>query len=804
MPQNKNNGTTTLAPPLCRDLQVSDLEILDAIYPHLAQRPDWWLEFQFLEDRGEGDRRPPLDVLVSRRPSEIGPVLKAHREYAAECARYLQQSRDGHYPAGLFWGIQPTQEKNGPAGRVAAFVAFTAHLDPSAWSELPQVERARAAWQWLHSKAPPPSFVTWTGYSFQACWLLQDPLPDRQPAEETQETIDRCMRGSHRQSCARLLRWPRSVNYQEAHRNQGRTVRIVWWHPQVRYAFSSLRQHFQPYANVPPPEMRSTLGRFYECFDQDSQLEAIWYKPSNPLVSTAPDEADLALAHAMLRHGFDVDAFAVVAPRASWNAQKTLLLPYLRRTWGKASSQQGSTVSPDAHHSSGPGTGSSALGHDEAATTSGSTGHCAIIHQEPEVRFPNGAISHSPIPERTSEPDEVLSDIFLSTLPESAWTEWARLYRAAVGPSTEAADEFHYISLLTVLGSAIGRTISISCGRMVYPNIYALLLGPTGDRKSTAANMALDLLPLVAPEVLLLNGVGSQEGLMERMADCEGDPVLHTRTLLFADEMASLLKKARRESSGGLIEFITEMFHCPDFKTHATRSKALYLKKPTMSILGASTPAWLEAALQEEDILGGFANRFIYVAGAAKPDNPLPVPPDQARLQILIDWMRKVTLGPVRQMEWTSGASKLWSEFYRHLRYTLTITTEPVTSLLRRIDLYILKFASINAAMDDTDQISTHHLTAAIDLGRFLAGCAHRTLADLGAPRDCRLERLIELKLQQAPQGTIRRKALRQTLGGRVTGQKLDSILGAMERNGIICQYNDKGQARYVRLTPPD
>ena len=123
--------------------------------------------------------------------------------------------------------------------------------------------------------------------------------------------------------------------------------------------------------------------------------------------------------------------------------------------------------------------------------------------------------------------------------------------------------------------------------------------------------------------------------------------------------------------------------------------------------------------------------------------------------------------------------------------------------MLRRIDLYILKFAGLAAAMGGVTAISPTHLEAAIDLGRYLAGCAYRLLGDLGASSDCRLETLIEQKLREA-HSLMTRKQLRQSLGGRVSGEKLDRVLNAMERNGLIQQTHEttaRGVSRLVHLT---
>jgi hypothetical protein len=400
-----------------------------------------------------------------------------------------------------------------------------------------------------------------------------------------------------------------------------------------------------------------------------------------------------------------------------------------------------------------------------------------------------------------ADPRTDLPGLLLDRLPESAWTDWARLYRAAVGPSTEAADEFHYVTLLTILGTAFGRRVVVHCGRPLYLNVYSILIGPTGDRKSTAAHLGLELLARAAPHALVLNGAGSQEGLMERMVS-SGPSEAAPSTLWYVDEMASLLKKARRESSGSLIEFVTEIFHCPDFMTHSTRARAIHLRQPTLSILAGSTPTWLEATLSQDDVLGGFTNRFIFVTGQPKPHNPIPPRPDRQALDSLGEWVRRATQNSPRELSWAPGARQHWTEFYVEWRRSIEGYPEQVGALLRRIDLYIIKFAAMAAAMEQTSEISPTHLSAAIDLGRFLAGCAFRLLGELGAPIDCRLETLIEKKLQEA-HGQLRRKQLRQALGGRVTGEKLDRVLNAMERNGLIRQINDpaaRGASRLVEL----
>ena len=751
-------------PEPMRKFHVSDVEWLQTIYPWLAQYPNWWVELRFTEDRADGLKSPPVSVRFLRDVATIVTHLRDHRALSEQRATELRQSGSGPRPAGLFWGIQPRVAPRGGREQVAAFVALAASTNCDDWEVWPQKERPRVAWEALHACPQTPSVILWTGHGFDALWLLREPLFDRRRGEDLQQAIAHCLQ-ANAQDAASLFRWPQSVNYERLPRQRASLVRIVWWQPQTRFSFDKLREQFLPY--IHPSAAGGDAATKWKRFLRQlpPSLRGMWGTYSSGIFSTKDQHTlNLVLASTLLVHDLGWSDFETIAPLAPWNAASAPTATVLEAIWREVR---------------------------------GTPRDCAV----PPLPPLTSTVEIQPLIALAPAVSPPSPELFLATLPESAWTEWARLYRTAVGACTEAADEFHYMALLTVLGTAFGRSVVIQCARPVYLNMYTVLVGPTGDRKSTAAQLALDLLARAAPQTLLLNGIGSQEGLMERMA---ADPSSgQHRTLWFVDEMASLLKKARRESSGSLIEFVTEIFHCPDFKTHFTRSKAIHLQLPTLSILAGSTPTWLEAALQQEDILGGFANRFVYVTGQLKPDNPMPRRPDSQALDELVAWIRRATQGPDREIGWSEGARELWSDFYLKWRPWCAAKNEQVAALLRRIDLYILKFAAMSAAMNGVAKISSDHLTAAIELGRFLAGCAVRVLGELGAPSDCRLEALIERKLQEA-HGQMRRKQLRQALGGRISGEKLDRMLTCMERNGLIKQINDTaahGASRLVQLT---
>ena len=283
---------------------------------------------------------------------------------------------------------------------------------------------------------------------------------DKRRGEEAQRAIAAYF-GAPPADAATLCRWPNTFNYRNYPEEPGRSVRLLWWQPETRLAFATLFERFLPQApsrQVPPgPNRGAAWQRFDTILQQCEPLRTLWaIDPASP-----HDRAtlNLALATLLVEHGMDRFEFVEVASLARWNVEPVPEPGELGRVYDEELKRQRGRTQ--------------------------------------EIAFPS-------LPGPTS------------VLPETAWTQWARLCREAVGASTEAPDEFHYLALLTVLGIAFGRNLVLYCGRPIYPNMYTVLVGPTGDRKSTAAQLATELLMRVAPKVLTLNGVGSQEGLMER------------------------------------------------------------------------------------------------------------------------------------------------------------------------------------------------------------------------------------------------------------------------------------------------
>lgn len=381
-------------------------------------------------------------------------------------------------------------------------------------------------------------------------------------------------------------------------------------------------------------------------------------------------------------------------------------------------------------------------------------------------RPPRSRRKHSPSP-------TFLDDLFLRDLPSSAFPPHVREYVTLMGRCTEAPAALHLAAFLTCVGAILGKTVWKTSGQRLFPNLFVALLGTTGKtRKSTAARYALDLLTRrVEPNLKPLSGVGSAEAFVQHCAEAEmstdqldayrknalGDEsvrmVRHRRVLLFEDEMATFLHKARRESSGAVIPKLTSAWDCPSTLESKTLRKHVIAHNPAVSFLACSTPYWLQRYSDISDVLGGFTNRFLFFEGPPGPPLPDPPSPPESELAPIIQHLREVRdhyATYPQELSFTEAARVAWEAAYLE-RYHLNPSSEVIGALTMRIDANALKVALIYAALEKASVIDVHHLDAGRAVALFSAGVMKEHLEGVADTRSGKLELKVERLLKSEP-----------------------------------------------------
>jgi hypothetical protein len=241
--------------------------------------------------------------------------------------------------------------------------------------------------------------------------------------------------------------------------------------------------------------------------------------------------------------------------------------------------------------------------------------------------------------------------------PDDSWPEFPEQAYTGLGAEvadlyaryTEAPKQFIYISWLTVFGSLMSRTVTLSGHLRDEPRLYTVLLGPVANaRKSTSIRFVTDFFRYVgeeleerralqAPEVdealqdaislfgghYQLYGLGSGEGIARKF---EETPAI----LVVLDELSLLSSKTRQ--AGNIVgDLLKTLFDGTRFG-NLTKDKEVKIEDGHLSVLTATTPESFERMWSEEALRGGLVSRFLPIYGRrTKTIPPGEIPPEELR-----------------------------------------------------------------------------------------------------------------------------------------------------------------------------
>ncbi len=302
----------------------------------------------------------------------------------------------------------------------------------------------------------------------------------------------------------------------------------------------------------------------------------------------------------------------------------------------------------------------------------------------------------------------------------------------AVEPFTEADPLGILVCLLGGVGNALGRNVHHRIGRRHGTNLFVMLIGTSGnDRKGTCWDVAETLLTLANPawaDSCLENGLGSGQGLIDRIRDAQGDDagVPDKRLMVVEEEFAKPMRLMRSESS----ILSANLRAAYDGKPLAVlnRGENRYgCREPHASIVGMITPEELLEQLKgRSEMHNGFLNRFLLIG--VKRTRYLPCGADYGKVcRDYADRLREAVERAAALREplgVAEDAAAFWDAEYRRLEAERPGNYGKATA---RLSVHALKVALVYAALEGSPSIRLSHLRAALSL----IAHADRTAFDL-------------------------------------------------------------------------
>lgn len=228
---------------------------------------------------------------------------------------------------------------------------------------------------------------------------------------------------------------------------------------------------------------------------------------------------------------------------------------------------------------------------------------------------------------------------------------------------TEAPKIFHRWSILSVLGAFLGRQYNLRLGHnLVQPNMYVMLIGTAGSRKSTAIKIARSLLEKTGystfasekttKEKFLLDLAGINEEVgkqkLNSLEDILDSNIFglgseeHSNAELFiaADEFNDFF-------GADILNFLSMLGVLWDkdgnYENKVKNGKSVVIPNPTLNILGGNTPATFANSFPPEMIGQGFFSRTLLIYGErSERRKPFPEPVNEDHRAFLLRYLASI------------------------------------------------------------------------------------------------------------------------------------------------------------------
>lgn len=271
---------------------------------------------------------------------------------------------------------------------------------------------------------------------------------------------------------------------------------------------------------------------------------------------------------------------------------------------------------------------------------------------------------------------------------------------------------FNRWSLIAGIGALLGRRFYFSHGNFqINPNIYCMLIGSPGTRKSSAIKLMKKFILATGYDSIAASKTTKEKFILDLAGTDETEDSVDNflwgaeskedaECFIMADEFNNFF-------GNGNIEFISLLGEFWDYdgvyESRVKNSQSVKVYNPTISILGGNTPTNFATAFPPEIIGQGFFSRILLIYGSPNGRKiAFPRTPPAEEAEIIVQYLRKIKLlsGPVVL---SSGAEKILENIYETFSGFPDVRFESYSN--RRFN-HLLKLCIIVAASRLSSEIS--------------------------------------------------------------------------------------------------
>ena len=370
----------------------------------------------------------------------------------------------------------------------------------------------------------------------------------------------------------------------------------------------------------------------------------------------------------------------------------------------------------------------------------------------------------------------------------------------------EAPEIYRRWTAISVIASLLKRKCYIEWEKRKYPNMYIVLVGPSGRcRKAGAIGPGMELLRSIG--IQLAAEAITREALIRELDNSSYEDVyidkegsnrvsVHSSLTVYSQELTVFLGYNNPQ----LLSDLTDWYDCRDVWTYRTKNMGTdEINGVYVNLLGATTPELIQSALPLDAVGGGLASRMIFVyAGSKGKVEPFPfkkAPSEEVKESLINDMehihtMRgEVTMSP--------EAEKVYEPWYRNPKEGTLGQDNRFSGYLERRANHLIKLSMLlSAARGDDMIISKSVLEEAIPLLSSTERDMPKALKGLGRSELALLTENVKEVVKR--KGSIPLSELQSMFYRDADKETLARAIATLRVMGAVRYYMEEGSKRYI------
>ncbi len=391
--------------------------------------------------------------------------------------------------------------------------------------------------------------------------------------------------------------------------------------------------------------------------------------------------------------------------------------------------------------------------------------------------------------------------------------DWIGHYREYT-KNTEPPESYHLWTAISLIAGTLERKAYMTWGHSrVYPNMYIVLVGPSGrTRKGVALDIGSSLFSAAFKGENQTPESVTKERLIQLFAQAVKSyidpitklPVFQAPLTTFSKELSVFLG----QKDVGFIANLTDWYDSHDVWRYETKTSTRdHISGICYNLLAGTAPDWFQSILPVEAVGGGFTSRIIFIVEENKKQTISEPPPiDKSMQKMLISDLQKIKL---LQGDFTFNdeARRFYINWYEEEERKLDRGEYPVkdprfNGYAERRATHAKKIAmTVSAAQSDNKIITREQLQDTIEIMELTEKKMHRVFGGLGVGiLGDSISKIIDILVRKKK---VRKSELMKLFYRDLSPAQLDEVITALTRmQAATCQLIDNNSDYLLTYIP--